>query len=491
MTKNTKFIVLTSASILLAAADVVAQPTPPPVEPSTPGASSPASAATPGTPPAAPGPAGPAEVKPAAPATAQFALSKWTLTIYGMAEFNVIRDSTQSFPDSGIGATLVKRDDLAPDEARHGRLQLTTRNSRLGFRAVAPEYMEMRPSAVVEMDFFGLIPPGTSESATLSSGTFRMRLANIKVETDHVDVLAGQTYHLFGWMPYFYPCTVSFFPMPNMAFGRQPQLRLSRTFKTDQVNIDVGAAAVRPPQSNSDFPDLQGGLKLGLNTWKGIHSLGAGSAIHDPLSIGVSGAFRRFRVNSLAAGPARSANSADGYGISIDAFAPVIPASSVEKRANALSLTGSFVAGTGIGDLGGFISASPFPAPPNPSGETPPPAYVPNIDNGLVTYDVDGDLHTINWRSYMAGAQYYLPPSGRFYVAANYTAGRSNNITRYLTAENRNRVVRRARYIDSSLFFDLTPAIRTALLYGYYRQTYGDGKVAENHRAELAAYCFF
>lgn len=406
-----------------------------------------------------------------------------------MAEFDVMHDSTQSFPDSGIGGTAIKRDDTAPYEAKHGRTHFTTRNSRLGFKTTAPEYQGIRASANLELDFFG-VTTGASESTVMSNGTFRMRLAWVKLETDYVDILAGQTYHLFGSMPFFYPCTSSFFPMPNMAFGRQAQLRLSKTIKTDPINIDVGVAAVRPPQAAAEVPDLQAALKFGINGWKGIHSLGAGSALHDPLSIGVSGVTRQFRVNSFEGGAAKSAKTATGYGLSVDAFVPVIPASSLEDRGNALSVTGSFVMGTGIGDLGGFITAPAVPTLPNPTGATPAPTYAANVDNnGMVTYDAAGNLHTLNWTGYMVGAQYYLPPSGRAWIGVNYTHGESNNILNFGASPAA--VYKESRYMDATLFFDITPAARMALLYGNYHQVYGDGKTADNHREELSMYYYF
>lgn len=429
--------------------------------------------------------------KPAAPPPPVPATSKWNLSLYGMVEFNIMRDSTQSLPDSGIGATPVARPGTYASE--HARWHFTTRNSRFGMKVTAPDYEGVKTTAVLEMDFFGYTQ-GASEGGYMSNGTVRMRLANIKMETKYIDILVGQTYHMFAWMPFFYPCTSSFFPMPNMPFGRQPQVRLSKTIKTDAINIDLAGAAVRPPQRDSQMPDFQGGIKFGFNGWKGIHSLGAGSALLDPFSIGVSGVVRRFEVTEFGAASTRE-NRATGRAMSVGAFIPVIPASSVEDRGNALSLTGTFITGTGIGDLGGFVTAPAYPPTPAAANGTPGPAYTPNLDNGLVTYDASGQLHTLNWKGFNTGFQYYFPPSGKVWFAANYNQGESNNVTRYMSsatvASYSKNVVKKSQYADATLFIDIMPALRTGLLYGFYRQTYGDGVVAKNHRAEIAMYCYF
>src|SRR5439155_872191 len=75
-----------------------------------------------------------------------------------------------------------------------GRTQFSIRNSRIGFRMKAPEYNGIRTSAQLEMDFLGTqLPPGTGpgtggEGAFFSNPTFRVRHANLKLETNVVDI---------------------------------------------------------------------------------------------------------------------------------------------------------------------------------------------------------------------------------------------------------------------------------------------------------------
>ncbi|WP_437739589.1 hypothetical protein WME73_28675 [Sorangium sp. So ce302] len=478
---------LVGASIFFVAAVAHAQTPPPAPDAAAPQAAAPATPAdaqAPATPPAdvaAPA-APPAEaVKPASkdpvPVTA-----KWKATIYGMAEFDIMHDSTQSFGES-VGATVIQREDTYAGS--HGRTHFTTRNSRFGVKVTAPEVSGIKTTAMLELDFFGNQPPTVSEASLVSSGTFRLRQANIKVETDYVDLLIGQGYHLFGWQPYFFPATTSFFPVMNQVFGRMPQLRVGHNFKSDAANVELAAAVLKPPQRDSEVPDMQAGLRVGFNGWKGIHTLGAAGMLHDPLTLGVSGIFRRFRVNEHSAAPVES-SSANGYGISVDALLPIIPAKSLEESGNALTLTGSFFTGTGISDIVGVASNVPHPPLPD-AGAT----YTPNIDNGLAVYDANNNLKTIGWTGFMVGLQYYLPPSGRFSISGNYTQGSNDRVTEENGYGALRTAYHKSRYIDGNLFADITPAIRAGLSFQYSEQTFADDVTATNERIKLSLYSFF
>jgi len=469
-----------------------AEPAPPepardPAQPSTEPTAAPTPTAPPGTGQPPPPPAPPESAKPGpAPSPGQVT-SKWTMTIYGFAELDIMRDSTQSFGDSP-GNGLIFRPDTSPLQYNKGRTQTTARNSRLGVRMSAPETEGMRASGNIEMDFMGN-QPTASEGSFVNNGTFRIRAAYAKIESDYVDMLAGQYYALFGHQPFFFPMSIWFFSLPNQVFGRTQQLRFSHTVKTDAVNVDVAVAAVRPPQRDADVPDFQGGVKLGVNAWKGAHTGGSGYAAVDPLSLGVSGSVRHFRINELATAPATT-HTANGWGVSLDAMIPIIPAASTKAKGNALTVTGSFADGHGIGDLLGEISGgASFPvAPPTPSGAAP----TPNIDGGIVQYDAAGRLHTLNWRTFMAGIQYYLPPNGRVTVAANYTQGNSDNITDGLTGAALTKVIKQSQFVEATILGDITPAVRAGVAWQRLEQTFGDEHHnPRNQRLELSVYFFF
>jgi hypothetical protein len=214
------------------------------------------------------------------------------------------------------------------------------------------------------------------------------------------------------------------------------------------------------------------------------------------MSIGVSGALREFRVNAFTPPPAESTNKAMGQGISVDALIPLIPANDSDDRGNRLTITGSFVIGTGIADLVNAGGGASFPTLPNPAFASPPPTYTPDIDNGLATFDNAGVLHTIDWETFMVGLQYYLPPTGRVFISANYSQGYSKNMSLLYPRGGaeinlETKVANLSRYADGNLFFDVTPAVRVGASFQYTATQYIDGETPHNYRSMAQALYFF
>jgi hypothetical protein len=473
--------------------------TPPGEVPQPPPAPPPPSEAPPPSIPAVPTPASPAPG--ANPPTASWfdrapltlkigeGTQKWSVTFYGFVEADYIADSTRSYNDS-IGSALVARSDVY--EGTVGRTQFSMRNTRIGLALQAPQIGDLRPSALIEGDFFGsqTPPPDGNESTYYDSPIFRIRHAYFKLDGGPVDFLAGQTYDVFGWQNYFFPASVEFLGLPNMVFSRNTQLRLSRGFGADgPVGVDVAVSAERPVERDSQIPDFEAGLRLSANGWKGITTPGNVRTVAAPLSIGVSGIVRQFKVDAYAPPPTQRSNSATGWGVSVDALVPVIPAADANDRKNRLTLTGSFVTGTGIADLLTTGGGAMFPTLPNAMQQSPPPIYTPDIDNGLVTFDVQtAVLHTINWYAYKAGLQYYLPViDGRLLFAANFTYSHSNNMSQLFQVGSVeigiiDLVANTSLYGDANLFFDATPSIRFGLSGQYTQVTYLDGNKPHNIR---------
>ncbi len=403
--------------------------------------------------------------------------NRWNLTFYGFVEADFITDSTRSYSDS-MGASLVQRNDTY--EGKNGRSQFTMRNTRLGLKFESPEVGGVRPSAVLESDFFGSQSVSeTSENNVYTSPTFRVRHAYLQLQSDYVDVLAGQTYNVFGWQNYFFPMSTEFLGLPNMVFSRNTQFRLSHSFggSTAPVSLDIAVAADRPVQRDSRVPDFEGGLRLGVNGWKGVTTPGSSGTVALPLSIGVSGIARQFRVDAFAPPPTQNSNNATGWGVSIDALIPVIPAVDANDRGNKLTLTGSFVTGTGIADLLTANGGAVFPTLPNPAQANPAPEYEADIDQGLVTFDQRTVLHTIDWTAFRIGLQYYLPPSGRLIFAANYTQAHSGNLSKLYPRggaelELLGHTADTLRFADVNLFWDATPAVRFGISGAYSQSEY-------------------
>ncbi|HVY37918.1 MAG TPA: hypothetical protein VHM31_08280 [Polyangia bacterium] len=478
---------------------------PPPEPPQNAPAEIPPAAQAPTPPPAV---TAPVAVVPAAPAAtwgavsigsawfdrAPYSLSlgqgdqKWVLTFYGFVEADYIADTTRSYNDA-IGSALVARS--ITYDGTVGRTQFTMRNTRVGLAFQSPAVGSTRPSAVIEGDFFGsqTPPPTGSENNYFDSPVFRIRHAYLKLESPAVDILAGQTYDVFGWQNYFFPMSAEFLGLPNMVFSRNTQFRLSRGFgaAAGPVTVDVAVEAGRPAQRDSQVPDFDAGVRLSLNNWKGITTPGNVRTVALPASIGVSGVVRQFKVNAFTPPPTQTSNNATGWGVSVDLLLPVIPVADVNDRGNALTLTGSAVIGTGIADLLTTGGGAQFPTLPNPMQASPPPPYAGNIDNGLVTFDVPGVLHTIDWRAFRGGLQYYLPPTGRLIFAANLTYAHSPNMKKLFPQggaeiELLGAVADTSIYGDANLFWDATPAVRFGISGQYTKVQYLDGESPHNLR---------
>jgi hypothetical protein len=270
-----------------------------------------------------------------------------------------------------------------------------------------------------------------------------------------------------------------------MLFGRTTQVRLTHTFRSEAVNVDLAVAGFRPVQRDSATPDAEGGLRIAINDWKGINTPGNGGTAAFAAALGVSGLVRRFRVDQFAAKPS-GVSTDTGWALAADALIPVVPVRDSTDRGNALTLLGEFTLGTGYADqFTGMTAGAGFPSLPGGA------AFAADVDNGLVTYDSTGNgvLHTINWRTFEVGFQYYLPPNGRAFLSGNYTQADSNNMAQLFPKAAG--IYKKSQYADAQLFFDVTPSARVGVGYQYVRQTFCDQTTSENHRFEALGVYFF
>ncbi|MGH7269983.1 MAG: hypothetical protein ACREJ3_06090 [Polyangiaceae bacterium] len=415
-------------------------------------------------------------------------LGKWSTTLYGFVESDSIWDSTRSFNDLAGAASIARANTLA---GQSSRVTFSVRNSRIGFRLRAPETHGVRASAMIETDFLGTQLPvgnGGSEGAYFSNTTMRIRHFNLKLETPVVDVLAGQYWQLFGWQSAYQPNTVEIQGIPGELYARTPQVRISKAIHLRPVTIEAAVAATRPVQRDSGIPDGQGGVRFALDTWTGLQTVGATGTQVSPLSIAVTGLLRRVEVNAFSAKPATT-NDATMSALAVDAFVPIVPATKDEKE-SALSLNAEFASGYGIADMvSGLTGGVSFPALQNPGGAAPPPAYAPDIDSGIVTYDASGALHPIQWTTTLVGAEYALPGmEGRLWISGNYSHMTSANAHNFGSAAS---VLSGEDWFDANVFWDPVPAVRLGLEYANFNDKYADGQHAINHRAQMSGFFIF
>lgn len=400
--------------------------------------------------------------------------SDWAIDPYGYARFDAIVDSTQSF-DDGLQPWLIQR--VGTYRGDHRRTLFTARDSRLGFYVAAPDYQGLKTHGQVELDFYGLQVSDAKKHDQVVFGPLRIRHAYVKLETSIIDVVAGQYFDLFGWGSHFYPATVAYLGVPGQVYHRNPQLRLERKLVAGDLEVKVAAAAVRPGQRDSGgIPDAQAGLKLAYQGWSGMASPGFGPAAVSPISLGVSGLYRRFEAPVFEPEPGSRDMTTDGYGVVAQALVPVIPADSLEEKGNSLTLTGEFSLGTGIADMyTGMDGGSRFPLLPNPTLQAPAPIYPQNIDPGLITINRAMKIESINWKAFVVGAQYYLPiGNGRLWLSGIYSRVWSDNIKELTPAPNWGGIFTKMEYIDANLGIEITPALALGFSFQTVKQTFGD-----------------
>lgn len=415
----------------------------------------------------------------------------WQMGFFGWLELDALYDTTQSFTESVLNNSVARPHTIAGDNPR---FQGTPRDSRIGFKVVAPYFGSLRGSAFFEADFFGLLPPNATQDQSYAYGTIRLRQYYARLETPAFDLIVGQTFDLFGWGSYgFFPNTPAFLGVMGEVFHRNPQLRLTtKPLGGELAAVEVAVAGVKPATRDTALPDVQAGARLTFDHWLGASAQGPRLARPAPAALGVSGVGRRMSVtdfNALAADP----RVAYGWGAAVDAFIPIIPASAT-SLSNALSLTLEASTGTGIADLyltltGGVL----FPSLPNPHNVLPAPTYTPNIDQGIVTYDVDGKLRTIDWQGFMANAHYHLPfREGRMLsISGTFSGVHSPNALKWTPVQGQPFVWSKGFYVDGTLWWSITPSFQMAVSYQRMQQTYGDDTVAVNNRVQAGWWFFF
>jgi DcaP outer membrane protein len=414
---------------------------------------------------------------------------RWKLKFYGFVELDAIHDSTQSFLEASLNAPIFPRGTYQGD---NGRTQFTAKNSRIGLIMVAPTFHGIEASGNINFDFFGLQPTEVTENDYNVVGTMRLRHAYLRLRTPVVDFLAGQHPTLFGWGGAgFYPGTVAFLGTVGQVYHHDAQARLSKTLG-QTFQVETAVAAVRPAQRDSEIPDIEGGIRLAHNGWRGRTIQGNDRPEIVPLSLGLSGMWRHFSVMEYREIPRRPRKTT-GWGAALNAFLPIIPASSETDFTNCLTVTGEFSVGSGVADRYSFLTGgAKFPSLPNPTGLAIPPLFMPNIDSGLVTYDPEENLKTINWRAFVVGAQYYLPLEAlRVWVTGLYANLESDNLKDLTPLMNHGGIFTKAQYVDGSLFVGITPDVHVGASVQVTEQERANNTKPRNIRVHAATNLFF
>lgn len=392
-----------------------------------------------------------------------FVIAKWKARIYGFAEADGFVDSSQSLVDLQGNQNLAAPHTVAADA---GRVQFSTRNTRLGIGLESPETAGgVKASGAVEADFLGT-NPATSESA-FYNGVFRMRHAWAKLETPLVTIQGGQTWALLAFNPIFTPGSVSLQGLPNEVFQRTPQFRLSRVFRFGEAaRLELAAAAARPAQRDSALPDFVFGARFELPQFTAYKSTGSAGGALAGMQFAVSGTVKRLRALEPA-----GFTTATGAGIVVDALVPIVPASKSSK-ANAVTFVGELASGSGFEDnytgltMGTSVSVTP------------------SLDSGDAGLRTDtGEFATIGFRSMLLNLQYYTPlDDGALWFNGIWSVGASDDAHAFARPGAAWGV---QHYAAIGALYDPAPGFRVGLEWSWTQQRMSDDTERVNRRWQL------
>jgi hypothetical protein len=174
--------------------------------------------------------------------------------------------------------------------------------------------------------------------------------------------------------------------------------------------------------------------------------------------------------------PGSQAVKTYGWGFAAQTLIPLIPIKTLKDRSNALTFVGEYTRGTGIADMYTFMDGgSRFPILPNPTLAQPAVVYQANVDPGLVTFDRNLNLATINWQAFVLNGQYFLPiDNGRVWIEGTYSRIWSDNIKDLTPFPSWGGIFTEMDYYDANLGIDITPAVALGLSFQSVHQTFGD-----------------
>lgn len=439
---------------------------------------------------------------------------KLTFTTSGFIETDVIVDSTRSFNEI-IGNNPVALPSTA--NGSNARTMISIRNSRLAFGAEYKPTEDWTTRGYLEFDLFGFDPtaPGATGATNTEQGFFvnptvRVRHAYMKGENNGWTFLAGQTWQLFAWQPYYFETTVDILPIPALPYSRTPQMRIGKTgLIADQTHLEGSIAMNRPPQRDSALPEFQAGVRASYDGWRGVANGGStGKSDAQPLSVGVSGLYRDIKIP--APGSTTDTVSFPATALAVNAFVPILSATE-NNFGNSLSLLGGWTTGRGYGDefsgwtggtAGNLTNAFSTANTTNaalPNNVTNHSGTNTNLDGGIGDYDVNGTFQLIQLQSFHADLEYVLPLEMPTWIDLGYGRLTSNNMA-YLTpaVKGGNPVASgggipyvREDGMYANIFHDCTRNIRVGFEFLRVRTQYADSNVAFNNRYQFSSFFLF
>ena len=432
---------------------------------------------------------------------------QWKVTMNGFVEADASSDSTKGFVEI-IGNSPVPRGDVA--SGMKGRTQFSVRNSRLAFGLNPPEQQSFKIEADLEMDFLGFDPSPAVSSSTanltteanyFNNPTLRIRHAYMAGRSGNFQILAGQTWSLLGWQPYYFSSTADVAPLPGMLYSRTAELKVLQSVPlTQEHRMQFAIAVLRPPQRDSSVPEIQAGFRMTMGSlYSGYSGSAVAKKISSPASLAVSGSWREFEIPDTKQNSFQSERFRGGA-LALNFLIPIVPSFDLTEVGNTVSLIGEWSMGTGYGDQ--FIGWTGGTATPLGSAASGAASVLSannrplNLDGGIGDFNPNGVFKLIELQSFALHAQYHLPTRYRSWITLGFNQLFSPNIQDFADSLGKSTssnlfLYKRTQAIFFNLFTDFTNQIRFALEFVHVRTSYVDGVNAHNNRYQFSTYFMF
>lgn len=413
----------------------------------------------------------------------------WQFKFNGLAVGYMYNDSSRNMTETPGNPAIARQG--TPD-GDNGRTVFSSRASRFGFTAIAPETASgWKTKGFLEADFMGYDPvpgstAGNSESSWLTNPTLRIRHAYVSGNTkDGWQILVGQYWSLFVLGEDYALTNLSLPPVAGIPQMRNTQLRVGKmTALSDKVDLQLQGAISRPPQSQGEIPAFEWAGRLFFKNRKAGFTIWSQDQHVEAMSIGVSGTVRSFAVGTTA--NTTNQTRYTGNAVSVGTMIPILASSNGTDYHNTMSFTGLFSTGKGYAD-----------AFPSYSGNMPQFNYSSgvqaNLDSGQGALQINGSgFDLINLRAISGQLQYFMPRGllEEVVLMVGYGNLYSDNIKNFTPAAGKI-AYNENETLVGNIFYDFTSRIRGGLEFEHNVTTYIDNVKGKDDRIfAMAMYRF-
>ena len=421
----------------------------------------------------------------------------WKVLMGGFVELDMIYDSTRSYTEVVGNNPIAKSGTMNGD---NGRTQFSDRNTRFDFTILPPLVGSWKTKGYLEFDLLGYeasvaqsAASAVTEQSYFSNPTVRMRHAYFTAESEGWQILAGQTWTLFGWQPYYVMTTDSVAPIPGELYERTAQLTGSKTLQFAGENtLQIALQAARPLQRDSLIPDINGGLRFTFPGRKSGFVAPYADIKTEPMSVAVSGTVRQIEIFNNSAGTTSAQTVLNPAAIAVNGMIPILASSDGSDVGNTLSFSGEFSTGTGYGDaLSGWTGGLTGFTAPTTAGPAATNAANTNLDGGEVGFDSSGNTPTlVHFQTFTLQLQYHLPTSFTSFVDLGYAQLYSNNVSAFPNTPTNSLYDRTEGYF-ANFFHDFSKQIRAAVGFYHFDTHYITGEQPLDNRIQLSGWFRF